>query len=371
VQEMVASMEVDLQVHSILDSLSTFFQTFAILLDESATHVDLLLKGLQGHAPIFSKKSSPPSSPSYLNQEPSAPLPATSKPSSSSFSIFSFNYTQLFCLFCIYIIFLSRSVHAFPSLSSSPVAPPLHIMSINANGLFNPMKINAIQDMVHGSQPHILIVGETKSASEVSSRLLLPRYDSFENPGQQTSQKSGKWGVIVTVRRSFFSVQRLPTADALRGHAVALDLMIPTTNAVAFPHCFIGVYAPWNPGGTEEGQHLFWPEITQLCSDAKFSWSMAGDFNATLSHSESTSTNLTISPARLQYSQFLQLTDAVDVWQSQPDSIASSSFYTCRSQLTDLSEPTFSLIDHVATSRTGTVRAEIALNPHFIPCTDH
>jgi len=187
VQEMVTSMEVDLQVHSILNSLSTFFQTFAILLDESATRVDLLLKGLQGHAPIFSKKSSPPSSPSYLNQEPSAPLPVTSKPSSSTFSIFSFNYTQLFCLFCIYIIFLSRSVHAFPSSSSSPVAPPLRIMSINANGLFNPMKINAIQDMVHGFQPHILVVGETKSTSEVSSRLLLPGYDSFENPGQQTS----------------------------------------------------------------------------------------------------------------------------------------------------------------------------------------
>ena len=36
-----------------------------------------------------------------------------------------------------------------------------------------------------------------------------------------------------------------------------------------------------------------------------------------------------------------------------------------------LSEPTFSIIDHVAASHTGTLTAEIMLSPHFIPCTDH
>ncbi len=150
-----------------------------------------------------------------------------------------------------------------------------------------------------------------------------------------------------------------------------LDLSIPTTNNVAFPHRFIGVYAPWDPGGTDDDQHLFWPEITRLCFGAKYSWSMSGDCNATLSHSESTSANLSISSARLQYSQFLQLTDAVDIWSSQPNTIASPSFYTCRSQLTALSQPTFSIIDHVAALCKGTLTAEIALSPHFIPCTDH
>ena len=244
-------------------------------------------------------------------------------------------------------------------------------MSINANGLFNPMKLNAIQDMVHNSQPHIVVIGETKNANEVSSRLHLPGYDSFENPGRPNGRKTGKWGVIVAVRRGLFTVQRLPTTDTLRGRAVALDLLIPTTDAVAFSHRFIGIYAPWNPGGTEDDEHLCWPEITALCSGANFSWSMAGDFNATLSHLESTSTNSSISPARLQYSQFLQATDAVDVWQSQPNTTASPSFFTCKTQLTTVSEPTFSIIDRVAASRTGTLAAEIALTPHFIPCTDH
>jgi len=150
-----------------------------------------------------------------------------------------------------------------------------------------------------------------------------------------------------------------------------LDLTILTTNAVAFPHHFLGIYAPWNPGGTEDDVHLFWPEITTLCSAAKFSWSMAGDFNATLLHLESTSSNISISLSQLKYSHFLQAADGVDVWQSQPNTTASPSFFTCKSQLTTVSEPVFSIIDRVAASRTGTLAAEIALVLHFIPCTDH
>jgi len=349
VQEMVASMEVDQQVRLILSSLSNFFEIFSTLLDESAACVDLLLKGFRDHA------------------LPNCPQKSYLTPSFSS----RFCFLHLLCIIILCISLFPSTVRAFPASHSLPVSSSLRTMSINANGLSNPMKLNAIQDVVHNSQPHILVIGETKSANEVGSRLHLPGYDSFENPGQQNGRKSGKWGVIVAVRRGLFTVQRLPTANALRGRAVALDLIIPTTNAVAFPHRFIGIYAPWNPGGTDDKEHLFWPEITTLCSTAKFSWSMAGDFNATLSHLESTSTNHSISPARLRYSQFLQVTDAVDVWQSQPNTTTSPSFFTCKSQLTTVSEPTFSIIDRVAASRTSTLTAEVALLPHFIPCTDH
>jgi len=362
---MITSMEVDQQVCSILSSLSDFFKTFSLLLDESATHVDLLLKGLNGHAPLTHPKMSPLTS-SFSKMLPSAPSPYQKSPTMPS------TFPSLLFLAIFFIcISLFLTVCAFPPPGPLPISSSLHTMSINANGLSNPMKINAIQDMVNSAQPRILVIGETKSTNEVGSRLHLPRYDSFENPGHQNGCKSGKWGVIVTIRRGVFTVQCLSTADTLRGCAVALDLTIPTTNNVAFPHRFIGVYAPWNPGGTDEDEHLFWPEITCLCSEAKFSWSLSGDFNATLSHSESTSTNFSISPARLQYSQFLQLTDAVDVWSSQPNTTASSTFYTCRSQLTALSKPTFSIIDRAAASRTGTLATEIALGPHFIPCTDH
>jgi len=58
VQEMVTSMEVDLQVCSIIATLSDFFETFSTLLDESAAHIDLLLKGLHDRVTsTFSKKS--------------------------------------------------------------------------------------------------------------------------------------------------------------------------------------------------------------------------------------------------------------------------------------------------------------------------
>ena len=109
-------------------------------------------------------------------------------------------------------------------------------MSINVNGLYNPMKLSAIQDMVNNARPHIVVIGEMKSANEVGSRLRLPGYDSYENPGRQSGRKTGKWGVIVAVCRGVFTVQQLLTADPLQGHAVALDLSIPTTNYVAFPH---------------------------------------------------------------------------------------------------------------------------------------
>jgi len=366
VQEMVTSMEVDQQVRSILSSLSDFFDIFSVFLDESAARVDLLLKGLHGRAPSTCPKKLCWTSPSLPKKSLSTPTYKNSPATSSTFP-----FLHLFLIFIACISLFPSTVRAFPPSGPLPVSSSLRTMSINANGLHNPMKLSAIQDMVNSAQPHILVIGETKSANEVGSRLQLPGYDSFENPGRQNGRKSGKWGVIVAVRRGVLTVQRLSIADTLRGRAVALDLTIPTTNNIAFPHRFIGVYAPWNPGGTDEDEHLFWPEITRLCSEAKFSWSLSGDFNATLSHSESTSTNFSISPARLQYSQFLQLTDAVDVWSSQPNTTASSSFYTCRSQLTALSEPTFSIIDHVATSRTGTLTAEIALSPHFIPCTDH
>ena len=352
VQEIVTSMEVDQQVCSILSSLSNFFEIFSTLLDESAACVDLLLKGLLDRASLQLPEES------YLT------------PSTSSFH-FHFCFLHFFCIIILCISICPSTVCAFPASNSGPVSSSLRIMSINANGLSNPMKLNAIQDMVHNSQPHILVVGETKNANEVESRLHLPGYDSFENPGRPNGHQSGKWGVIIAVRRGFFTVQHLPMTDALRGRAVALDPVIPTTNAAAFSHRFIGIYAPWNPGGTEDDEHLFWPEITTLASSAKFSWSMAGDFNATLSHLESTSTNFSISPARLKYSQFLQDTDAVDVWQCQPNTAASPSFFTCKSQLTTVSEPTFSIIDRVAASCTGTLTAEISLIPHFVPCTDH
>ena len=128
---------------------------------------------------------------------------------------------------------------------------------------------------------------------------------------------------------------------------------------------------PWNPGGTLEDESSFWPEITCLCNLSSYSWSLHGDFNATLLGSESSSTSLDISPSRLAYSLFLTLTDAIDLWRSQPTTDVTQQ-YTHRSQHTSLNQvPTYSIIDRSAVSRVGTLTGSISLLPNFIPSTDH
>jgi hypothetical protein len=107
------------------------------------------------------------------------------------------------------------------------------------------MKIQAIQDMASSLLPHALVVGETKSTQPVGSRLSLPDYDVYENPGLPSGQCSGKWGIIVAICRGFFSVHQMLMPDSLRGRAVALDLTIPTVCNKAFQHRLIGIYAPW------------------------------------------------------------------------------------------------------------------------------
>ncbi|KAF8223542.1 hypothetical protein L208DRAFT_1316296, partial [Tricholoma matsutake] len=69
---------------------------------------------------------------------------------------------------------------------------------------------------------------------------------------------------------------------------VALDITIPLTTGRGFIHCFMGIYAPWNPGMTEDDNNLFWPTLTELCLSSAGSWSMAGDCNVTLFFTEST-----------------------------------------------------------------------------------
>lgn len=55
---------------------------------------------------------------------------------------------------------LPLPVSPLPSMSFCTV-------SINANGLSHPRKINAIQNMVSSLRPHALVVGETKSSQKL------------------------------------------------------------------------------------------------------------------------------------------------------------------------------------------------------------
>ena len=291
-------------------------------------------------------------------------FPAQRMYNSSSCSPFLMFFLLLFFFFS----FLLPSVLALPPVN--PVS--LRTISLNANGLANPMKIAAIRNMVQTSKPHTFVLGETKNSDHISSRLELNDYDLFESPGRPLNPRGkGKWGVIVGVRRGLFNVQPITVSDKLRGRAVALDLTIPTDHNRGFRHRLIGVYAPWNPGGTLDDENSFWPEITCLCNLSSYSWSLHGDFNATLLASESSSTSLDISASRLAYSHFLTSTDAVDLWRTQPscDVTRQHTHSTHRTSLNQV--PTQSIIDRSAVSRVGTLAGSISILPNFIPSTDH
>jgi outer membrane murein-binding lipoprotein Lpp len=288
----------------------------------------------------------------------------------SSFKFSLIPRLHLSLLFITLLSFLLLPVtYALPS--GGPVF--LRTISLNANGLADPMKLAAIQGMVRLSQPHAIVIGETKSSEPVSSRLGLQEYDFHENPGRPLNARNkGKWGVTIGIRRGLFNVQAVATAATLCGRAVTLDLTIPTTNNLGFNHRLVGVYAPWNPGGTEDDEHAFWPEITMLCNSAKFSWSLHGDLNATLLASESSSDTHDISPSRLAYTHFLQNTDAIDLWRSQPENDISHNYtHRTRGSLANSTSITCSIIDRSAVSRIGTLAGTISTFSHFIPCTDH
>ena len=276
--------------------------------------------------------------------------------------------------FHYFLLLLLLYFYFFPVTNALPSSGPVSFRTIalNANGLADPMKIAAVRSMVRTNSPHAFVIGETKNSGPVSSRLDLNEYDLHESPGQPLNSRGcGKWGVIVGVRRGLFNVQPITVSDHLQGRAVVLDLTIPTSENLGFYHRLIGVYAPWNPGGQLEDENLFWPEIACICNQAKFSWSLHGDLNATLLASESSSASLDVPAPRLAYTHFLNVTSGVDLWQTQPSCDVARHYTHSSRQNSSTSPPTFSIIDRCAVSRVGILAGSISVLTDFIPCTDH
>lgn len=240
---------------------------------------------------------------------------------------------------------------------------PFRVYAINANGLSDVMKQSAIVGGIISSKPHAWVINETKSTRSVASRVSIPGYDVFESVGLPAAgSKHGKWGVIVGVRRDIQSL-RLDVHETLKGRVIALDLIIPTTSGYGFSHRFIGLYAPWDPG-TSPDASSFWPLITDLCLSSPFSWSIAGDCNATLASCESSAINYSPNSATRQYSQFLRDTAGQDIWTSVLDRSVSA-LYTYRGPFGQ------SIIDRAAHSARGIAGADITIHPSFIGATDH
>ncbi|KAG6827833.1 hypothetical protein H0H92_010320, partial [Tricholoma furcatifolium] len=246
---------------------------------------------------------------------------------------------------------------------------PLHTLALNANGLGDVMKISAIEHMVRTTSPQALVVGETKSTNRISSRLRLPDYRMYENPGRSSGRRSGKWGVILGIHRSLTVASHLTLPSDLDGRVIALDIVIPTTEHTGFTHRLIGVYAPWDPG---ENPDCFWQSISELCTSAPHSWSVHGDFNASLTHLESSSASSQPSSPRSSYRTFLTNSHGIDLWSLIPDRHYETHYtYRTFAAGSDQSFRARAIIDRVAASQIGIISGEISTLDNFIPCTDH
>jgi hypothetical protein len=271
------------------------------------------------------------------------------------------------CFLVVFLFLFSLiQMSCAATLPSSSAA--LTIYALNANGLVHAGKVAHFRSVINSWKPHVFVVSETKTNSKLSSTLPYQDYNIFEESGiKTTNHHIYKWGIIVGIRKDLQVSQRLAIANkALQGRIIVVDVVLATNRGKGFLHRIIGCYAPWNPGGDDLTKR-FWPELTNICQHSSSSWTMAGDFNATVSTLETASGG---AEARSAYLRFLLDTNGHDLW-TENDNRNRNFDWTSRAHGDSGGG---NIIDRVATSRLTLLDAEITVadrHGDFIPFTDH
>ncbi|THH12594.1 hypothetical protein EW146_g7552 [Bondarzewia mesenterica] len=258
------------------------------------------------------------------------------------------------------LIFLSTSVHVPFQYVMQTLSFQLPLVEAYHR---NVMKTDAFSSLLTAHKPHAWVISEMKSHQPVSSRLHVRSYNIFESTGVKINTRSSKWGVIVGIHRNF-PVQQVNILDKLQGRALIVDIIIPTVAGRGFPHRIIGLYAPYDPGDHDPYIATFWDHITNICHSAKYSWSLIGDLNVTLTSMESTGRDALNNSACASYRGFLCNTSAIDLWSHQGDADARSMF-TFRNHYGQL------IIDQCAYSSIGITIGSVSVPNFFVPATDH
>ncbi|KAF5312013.1 hypothetical protein D9619_003843 [Psilocybe cf. subviscida] len=244
----------------------------------------------------------------------------------------------------------------------------LSIFALNANGMVHAGKLSYINSAIKARRPHIVVLTESKTYDKVGKNLPYDDYNFFEETGvKMDNHHLYKWGVVVGIRRDIQVAQRLVIPSTLKGRAVGVDIVVTTEQGKGFLHRFIGAYAPWNPG-TPGNENTFWKEIAIICNSSPFSWSLAGDLNATVSNTERASGG---ADARSQFLRFLEITEGRDLWSDRPERNRARD-WTCRAH--NAQGDTGNIIDRVVVSKIGIKDSEIAVADKsfdFVPMTDH
>jgi hypothetical protein len=227
-------------------------------------------------------------------------------------------------------------------VASQVHALTLSIYALNANGFVSPAKIHHMNNVIHSRCFHVFVISETKTSLKMGSKLSSLGYNVYEETGVQcTNHHISKWGIILGIQNNIQVSQPINVSDtSLSGWVVAVDVILGTTTGKGFTHRIIGAYAPWNPG-VDNGD--FWTQIAKVCRSSQYSWTLAGDLNATISSVERPSGG---NDARWQFARFLNETDGFDLWETQPDQNRERD-WTCRARGANVGG---NIIDRVVTS---------------------
>jgi hypothetical protein len=227
----------------------------------------------------------------------------------------------------------------------------LSVYALNANGLVHPGKITHVNTAISARRPHLFVISETKTNAKMGNKLLYNDYNIFEETGVKTDNHHlYKWSIVVGIRKDLqISQQIILTHAALRGRVIAIDIVLGTSLRQGFIHRFIGTYAPWNPGVTD---NEFWTQITSICNQSPYSWTLAGDINAMVSTLERPTGG---QDAKRHYLQFLCQSDGQDLWMLNPDRTRGHD-WTCRARGSNTGG---NIIDRVVLSNKSFSDAEI------------
>ncbi|KAJ7637992.1 hypothetical protein DFH06DRAFT_1138634 [Mycena polygramma] len=248
---------------------------------------------------------------------------------------------------------------------------PFAMYALNMNGLGGPGKISHVNTVILGRSPHAFVITETKTNGKLSTKLPSSEYNVFEEEAIPMSHgKSHKWGVAVGIRKDVQNSQRIAITQAsLRGRLLAIDVVLPTDTGSGFIHRVIGIYAPWDPGinNIDPSAREFWSDVTSFCQNITTSWSMAGDYNATVASAERAADN---SDARAQFTKFLVEARAHDLWSD----VRNRDRRTCWTSRARGSNGGGNIIDRIVSSKCLLVDSEIGVADRysdFVPSTDH
>ena len=100
---------------------------------------------------------------------------------------------------------------------------------------------------------------------------------------------------------------------------MVVDLVIPSSSGHEFPHCLLGIHAPWDPGVDVSIVHQFWSQVLQLCVASLHSWSLYGDCNATTSDCKITTISANRTTNCQCFQNFLHDARGIDLWSDQAD----------------------------------------------------